>query len=235
MSEPNPRLQLLLLLDLLFPKTCLICGSFDQWLCVACARSVRLTQTLRCAVCEQPALNGVTHPACRSHGTLDGLLAAGSFEQLQQLLHAYKYLLVKELSGPLADVLVRYIKQAGLQSFLADMIAVPVPLHPRRLRYRGFNQSVLLAEAFCRQLSLPLAAAVLTRKRWTTPQVQLNKTQRRENMRETFDVTSAADAEGKKFLLVDDIATTSATLNACAKVLKQAGARTVWGLVLAHG
>jgi ComF family protein len=223
------------MLDLMFPKTCLVCGRFDHWLCAACLGRVKLKSRQSCVVCEKAAISGATHSGCRSGATIDGLLAAAHFEQLQHLLHAYKYLLIKELSAPLTAVLGNFVTGCGLRPFLRDMLLVPVPLHPRRLRYRGFNQSRLLADEFAALMSLKLDAAILARKRWSVAQVTLDKPRRRQNMQDAFIATDAAAAAGKKILLIDDIATTGATLNACAKVLKRAGARSVWALVLAHG
>jgi ComF family protein len=112
----------------------------------------------------------------------------------------------------------------------ADMV-VPVPLHPRRLRARGFNQAWLLAQAFP---ELPLAREVLVRRRHTVPQVQLNPKERRDNVRGAFAVADPALVKGKNVLLVDDLFTTGATARECARVLRRAGARRVEVLTVAR-
>lgn len=113
----------------------------------------------------------------------------------------------------------------------ADLI-VPVPLHPRRLRERGFNQALLLAQAFT---GLPLARELLVRVRHTPPQTTLkNPKERRENVRGAFAVPRPELVRGKKVLLVDDVFTTGATVRECARTLRRAGAREVLVLTVAR-
>lgn len=122
-----------------------------------------------------------------------------------------------------------------------DMV-IPVPLHPRRLRSRGFNQSALLVRrwppwppARDRSDGPPwIAARLLKRHRPTLPQTGLNKVQRADNLKRAFSVPNKVALEGKRVLLVDDVMTTGATANACAYALKQAGAARVDVLTLAR-
>jgi len=114
----------------------------------------------------------------------------------------------------------------------ADVI-IPVPLHPTRLNERGFNQSELLAKGLSRQLKLPFDTTSLQRTRATVAQVELNPQQRRENVQGAFNCTNKT-LIGQHILLIDDVCTTSSTLEACALALKQAQAATVWGLTLAR-
>lgn len=112
-------------------------------------------------------------------------------------------------------------------------LIVPVPLHPQRLRMRGFNQSVELARPVARKLKLPLALCVLRRVRHTIPQFQLDPSQRASNIRGAF-AADAARVASRRVLLVDDIMTTGATLEECASVLRMAGASRVDVMVLAR-
>ncbi len=111
---------------------------------------------------------------------------------------------------------------------------VPVPLHSQRLRERGYNQAALLARAVGDVLGVPALPTALVRSRQTRSQVELGAQERRENVRGAFAVPPAAVAtiRGQAITLIDDVCTTGATLEACAAALRQAGARSVWGLTL---
>ncbi len=112
---------------------------------------------------------------------------------------------------------------------------VPVPLYRRQYWKRGFNQTELLVEKLGRHFNKTIIVGNLKRIKRTRPQYCLNKPQRIKNMREAFSSTVPAVFEDKTILLVDDVYTTGATANECAKVLSRAGARAVEVLVLAHG
>jgi ComF family protein len=125
----------------------------------------------------------------------------------------------------------------GCQEFLnacpAELI-VPVPLHPKRLRWRGFNQSVLLARQVSAVYKLPLDPFVLQRYRETPPQTQLNEEERHKNMRGAFVADPDRPVSGKTILLVDDVYTSGATVNECSRTLKQSGAKEIYVLTLAR-
>jgi ComF family protein len=112
----------------------------------------------------------------------------------------------------------------------ADLVA-PVPLHPKRLRARGFNQALLLARGLS---DTPVAREALTRVRHTAPQVGLNPKERRENVKGAFAVPEPAGVKGKNVLLLDDLYTTGATVRECARVLRRAGAHRVDVLTVAR-
>ena len=120
-----------------------------------------------------------------------------------------------------------------LQGCHADLI-VPVPLHPKRLRWRGFNQSLLLARQVSRLYEVPVDAFVLCRDRETAPQTQLTEDERRKNVRGAFAVRPVKSLKGKSLLLVDDVYTSGATVNECSRVLIRGGAKEVYVLTLAR-
>ena len=125
----------------------------------------------------------------------------------------------------------------GCEEFLVACKAeaiIPVPLHPRRLRWRGFNQSVLLARQISRAYNIPVDCFTLFRKIDTPPQTQLPEEDRRKNMRRAFALAEESAMSGKRVLLVDDVYTSGATVNECSRVLKRGGAREVFVLTLAR-
>ena len=124
--------------------------------------------------------------------------------------------LVRLLETPYADW--------GLES---PDIVLPVPLHPKRLKERGFNQSGLLAKEFSRMQGLPVSFDLLIRKNWTEPQTRLNRKERLENVKGAFSLCDASAVRGRRVLLIDDVFTTGTTLSECAKTLKKAGASEV--------
>lgn len=221
--------------DIVFPKRCLICAAYGSHLCDDCEDHIAAKDKLRCIVCEQPTVTGATHASCLTRNTLDGLIAAGLFRQLQPLIHAYKYDLLQDLADPLARIFLDAINKRALAPFFSEFHLLPVPLHPSRLRWRGFDHTKALAGLVAENARIPFSPSVLARTRATIPQTSLDKPSRRLNMRGVFSCTDPSAVKGKNILLLDDIATTGTTLNECARVLKSAGVKKVWGLTLAHG
>lgn len=144
-------------------------------------------------------------------------------------MHHLKYRRRAELAEPLGKLMAAYWTQHPMP---VDVV-VPVPLHAARLRERGYNQAALLAREMARRAGLAIDEQTLVRQRATSPQVDLNARQRKENVDGAFRCSSNALA-GKQVLLIDDVCTTGATLEACAVALYQGGARSVQALTLAR-
>jgi ComF family protein len=157
------------------------------------------------------------------------------------MIHEFKYNGIVELSEMLAELMVERLKSklpAG------GIVVVPVPLHKKRQGLRGFNQSELLARYVSKRLNLPGGTA-LARTRNTDPQVGKSGMYRKTNLKGAFEVLDPELVSNKTVLLIDDVATTGSTLNECAKILKssglpaealaKAGAKAVWGVVVARG
>jgi ComF family protein len=160
---------------------------------------------------------------------IDGVLATGAFAPpLQPAIYSLKYHGLRRLAEPLGDRLAQTWQAAGLH---ADMI-VPVPLHPERLAERGYNQAELLAGALAERLALPMRDDVLVRVRATPSQVHLHPAERRNNVHGAF--ACGLELTGSHVLLIDDVCTTGATLEACAATLRGHGAGAVWGLTVAR-
>lgn len=148
---------------------------------------------------------------------------------LREALHQLKYRGRTVLAEPLGDLMAAY----WIQHPLSADVVVPVPLHAARLRERGYNQAALLARALARRVGLPLDERTLIRQRATASQVDLDVSRRKENVRGAFCCSDRTLA-GRRVLLVDDVCTTGATLEACAVALYEGGARSVQALTLAR-
>jgi len=148
---------------------------------------------------------------------------------LRTAIHRFKYSNMRLLAAPLGQLMSQYL----LRNQLPVDVIVPVPLHPHRLRERGYNQAALLAKEMEKALGLPLLEDALVRVRSTIPQVGLSARERRDNVRGAFHWADRS-LEGQRILLVDDVCTTGATLEACSLALREGGVSVVWGLVLAR-
>jgi ComF family protein len=145
------------------------------------------------------------------------------------VIHELKYNGRRELAEPLAELTA---KAWGDGLFPVDCM-VPVPLHPRRLRERGYNQAALISKRLAVDIGLPVLPGVLVRSRMTESQTRLNAFDRRQNVDGAFDVPGA-ECDGRSVLLVDDVCTTGSTLQACADALRLAGAVGVYALTVAR-
>lgn len=165
--------------------------------------------------------------------------AYGSYESgLRELIHLLKYGGVRPAANVLGRMLAETIETLEPDFPPDPVILVPVPLHPNKLRQRGFNQAELIARAAMKIRRpgdrLRLAAGVLERKRETTSQIGLTSHQRRENLRGAFGAAQPEAVKGHEVLVVDDVYTTGATVSECARVLRRAGATKVWVATVAR-
>ena len=147
---------------------------------------------------------------------------------IQQAVHGLKYRNLRAAFPVLGQLLADWLESAGLPG----EILVPVPLHSRRLRSRGYNQSALLAKEVGRIIGFQVVEDVLVQTRDTPPQVGLSHEELVRNVQGSF--ACVGDAVGHKIILVDDVVTTGSTMAACASALKASGAGTVWGVALAR-
>ena len=223
------------LLDMVFPITCLVCGKDGTFLCEPCLSQLPRLENQVCLVCYKPAPFGKTHPTCVTRNSVDGAVAALTYKdkRVHHIIQTFKYNFVSDLSIPLSRLIVEAMDKQNLSEFFSDFIIIPVPLHPRRFNWRGFNQSELLATALSEKLNIRIAKDLVKRKKFTQPQVKLNQEERKKNLENAFELTS--DITDKKILLVDDLVTSGATANELAKLFKQAKASEIWVLSVAHG
>lgn len=229
------------ILHILFPKTCFSCGADlpfgeDFPLCAACFSQIQYPGPLICRRCGTVLPAGGAHCArCRGSKAktfkCSVIRSAWLFgPQTQALIHAFKYQGYSFLADFLGERMAQeFIKYPELTPI--DWV-VPVPLHPKKRRVRGYNQSQLLAESFCKRTGLLLRGEVLLRQRDTLSQARLKRAERLTNMAGAF--AALPEVKGKRILLIDDVATTGATLEGCAVALKQAGAKQVTAFTLAR-
>lgn len=217
------------LLDLFFPPRCVVCRRIGEWFCATCRQAIAKIIPPICDRCGRP-LNRTTCPYCQKLPMqIDGTRAVAFFEgSVRQAIHALKYDHRPELAKPLGALLIDYFSAHPIP---ADAL-IPIPLHSERERARGYNQARLLAQELGRCCNLPVWEDVLTRTRHTRPQVELDAADRRENVHEAFVATERVG--GARILLIDDVCTTGATMDACGQALQAHAAKSVWGLAVAR-
>lgn len=224
------------LLDFIFPVFCQSCFAEGSYLCLVCQNKIDTTEQ-RCAVCGRASLLGLTHVNCASaHTALKGLLVASDYQNqaVRDLIWNLKYNGVQGIAGVLATIISDCLVKHDLLDYFSDSIIVPVPLHKKRQRLRGFNQAELLARELARRLNLE-CCLVLKKTKPTARQVELEKDQRLLNLVGSFEADALTSLSNKKIILVDDVAATGATLEECARALKTLNPREIWGLVVARG
>ncbi len=231
------------LLDILYPPLCHVCrtfipGSGPIHLCVACSGKIVPVSSPKCPVCGMPfhTENGIDHVCGACATTSRPYVSARAAVRFggppQELIHRLKYGNKVHLSRPLGLIMVQHL--AGFIDETGVEMIVPVPLHPKRLRERGFNQAILLADFLSRSRNVPISRNNLRRIRWTEPQINLSHADRITNVRGAFSVRKPELFENKKLVLVDDVYTTGSTVSECAKVLNRAGADKVYVATVAR-
>lgn len=222
-------------LDVLFPVHCAGCQKTGQVLCPACIAQIQPLPSPICDCCGAPLSTYAVCKNCQYHKpNLSGQRAVSLYQEpLRTCIHGLKYDGNKRLAVPLGLLLAQAYKRYALH---ADML-IPVPLHSKRQQQRGFNHASLLAEVCSANVGVPMNENVLVRHRATVAQVDLHPRERYQNVAGAFACSSSPAKSmlfGRRVVIIDDVSTTSATLEACATPLFAAGAREVWGLVLAR-
>ncbi len=233
------------LLDIIFPRSCISCGDgVDvgpfRHICQKCSdRHVLYANAPHCTTCGYPFWGmAEENRSCEHCYHLRPVFSGGRticlFKgPIRRMVHALKYesaLYVLEDIAPLME------RNPGMRDFLQGAILVPVPLHPRKLRERGYNQSQYLAEYFCKEANGGTVANLLIRKKDTQSQTGFDLKTRKENLKNAFALAPKMSIDLTfRYILVDDVFTTGSTLNACAAVLRKAGVVHLDVATLAHG
>ncbi len=229
-----PRLTELkgMALDLLFPRWCVGCGREGDFICSSCRQSLPKIMPPLCPKCGRPQSSAILCPSCVGwQAEIDGIRSPFRFDgAIRQAIHQLKYRNLRALAMLLAQLLDDYLTSNPVPG----EVLVPVPLHQKRLRERGYNQSSLLAQGLGKLTNLPVVDDCLIRQRHAPPQARTTTVdERRSNVANAFSCRDRR-LQDKQVLLVDDVSTSGATLDACARALKEAGAISVWGVVLAR-
>ena len=217
-------------LDLLYPPTCAVCRQEGRFVCEGCEPELPKLLAPYCIRCASPGREVYCRRCTATPPHFDGVTAPYVHRgPVRDLVHNLKYNNVRTSAPELGRLMAGRLATLNLQ---ADVLA-PVPLHKRRERDRGYNQSLLLARSVSEATGIPLEERLLTRTRDTAPQVTMKSPEeRRRNIEDAFEC--ASELKGANLLLIDDVVTTGGTMSACAKPLKSAGAESVWGLALAR-
>jgi ComF family protein len=230
------------LLDLVFPRTCIRCGALIRgregaFTCAACRAGYPLIRDPFCAVCGAPFHGVLAAPGCCEQCRAE----PPRFERARslflyrgtgaRLVHALKYERATWLESEITDLLRA---DPQWRAALGGAALIPVPLHPRKERARGYNQAAVIARAMQRAIPQTTCIYALRRVRPTASQTLLSRTERRRNLSRAFACVNPPPAD-RPLVLVDDVLTTGATLNAACAALQQAGAKRISAFTLAHG
>lgn len=232
--------------SILFPAPCRICGAVLTRagllpVCEGCFDALEPLRGPLCGCCGRPfvsevMLDATTRLCLACRRNVYAFEHARSFapytEQMVRAISLLKYEKLTRLGQWFAERLYGVIQSdSALQS--ADVI-VPVPLHPGRRRERGYNQAELIAKPLARRLGVPLGSYLLVRTKPRPPRLLLSRRERWLTVRGAYEMRKGAQVDNLRVLLIDDVFTTGATLDACARALKRAGAKSVMGLTVAR-
>ena len=227
-------------LDFFFPRFCVGCGKEGDFICNSCQASLARIEAPICPLCGKPQTNSSPSPEFNTmlcsgcinwKADIDGIRSPFRFEGvIRKAVHEFKYRNLRAIAGQLAHFLGDYLTDNPI----SYNVIVPVPLHRKRLKERGYNQAGLLANELNRLTGIPVNETSLVRCLHNMQQAKTrNVEERRQNVIGIFSVIND-DLLKKKVLLIDDVTTSGATIDACASVLKKTGTTSVWGLTLAR-
>lgn len=224
--------------DILFPKFCLGCNLAGVYFCHNCVKKLNLVKKDICFFCQKPSYYGLTHLSCLKKFPVDGVISFFLYDNFfKKIIKDIKYRgayeiwkeFIKAVSTPVFQK-INFYKNLPEAFFLQ-----PLPLHQKKLKERGFNQAILLTNFFNQFLNFPVGN-FLARKKETLSQAQMKtKKERYFNIKGSFKALNKEKIVGKNFILIDDVITTGNTLKEATKLLKKAGAKKVYALVLARG
>jgi ComF family protein len=228
------------LLDLVFPPRCVNCHTLGALLCENCRATITIPQPPLCAHCGRPLLTPRADKQCdlclagRGPAYLTRLRVATVYDgAIRAAIIAYNFRGMRRLATPLGEMLAEAYKREGLT---ADLVT-HIPLHIKRRRQRGYDQSQLLARETAQWLHVPFLPDAVKRMRATEPQTHLQGDQRNINVAQAFALASAAvipRSKDQRILLIDDVTATGSTLDATAAALAEARPSAIYGLALSR-
>jgi ComF family protein len=222
--------------DVVAPARCMGCLKEGAWFCQDCRRAF-VYPPLTCVVCKKERPRGLTCVDCKQKTDLSGFVVAGNYSWpgLKRGIHWLKFKGVLDLAEPLAGLLIpRLVVINSWQELKKRAMIVPIPLHKRKMRARGFNQSRKIADVVGKYMGAPVIEALeRTRSTWT--QARLPADLRKENLVDSLALREKLPADRNLFLLVDDVVTTGSTLAEAARVLADGSDRKIWGVAVVRG
>ena len=220
------------LLDAIFPKKCLECRKSGNYLCVRCLQMVS-TSFPKCIECRKFSKLGITHRKCKKRNSLDQVVSLWRHDGVvRKSLLSIKYKFTFDVAGELVE---NYIKNIDTNLLPSNAILIPVPLHKKRKKWRGFNQAEELGRIVASKLNIDFVPDLLFRKINTKPQTELKKKERTKNVKKAFLINQKhknINFQKNTFIIFDDVTTTGSTLKECGKILKKSGAKKVIGLTI---
>jgi len=230
------------ILDIILPKKCFNCQVEKTFWCKNCFQKIKLNSWQICPICQKFLTEkGEVCLSCKQgNPPIDSLTVATSYQDplISKSIQLFKYKFIQELSEPLSKLILKAHQKNKLK--IPDLI-IPVPLHPFKLRWRGFNQSQLLAENLATNLlpSFPIKIGlkILTRVKYTFPQASFKKsTARQKNIRQAFQINLEYlnEIKNHRILLIDDVCTTGSTLMECGQELRKLKPKSIQALVIAR-
>mgnify|MGYP003302167122 CR=1 FL=1 len=220
-----------ILKKLIFPPRCAVCGEvlttleWDGFLCTACAKRIPYLSAGKCPHCHMEMDGNGFCGHCLNVFSFSFACGAFAYATVRKAIHLYKYDGGKGLSVGMGTLMAEYLKEQQGHLLEQTDVMLSVPLHPKKEKRRGFDQTELLCRQIAAQTGLLYLEDGLRRTRDTVAQSILNPEERKENLKNVFE--AAIPIEGKRVLLIDDIFTTGTTCNECAKALLRAGAESV--------
>lgn len=228
-------------LDTVFPKKCLDCSVEGTFLCKKCLEKIKYIEQSICPICKIKSTdNGKLCPECKDQVNLSQIIICADYRQssLARAIKTFKYQFASDLAKPLSQLAIKKLQKSTIS--IPDII-IPVPLHPRRLRFRGFNQSELIAKQIAIKLlpstEIILRSDIIHRIKFTQPQVKVNDRHNRQiNLKNAFqvDLKNKKEIQGKHLMLIDDVLTTGSTLREMANELQKLQPSKISALVLAR-
>lgn len=219
------------LLDLLYPPSCALCEEDGAFLCQSCEAALPRADGQRCRRCWLPLTGGRCYACAEDQPAFVALRSRYRYTgEARRLVHAFKF----QGQSCLAEALGGEIAALVTEHSLAVDAVTPVPLRSHRQRERGYNQAALLGREASKRLGLPLLEALARRGSSETQAQAPSAEQRRRNVAAAFSFRPGSDVAGLSLLLVDDVATTGATLHACTRVLLDSGAARISAITLAR-
>jgi len=227
------------LLDVVMPPVCYVCGqscSSKYGLCDICLEKIRKIPPPYCPKCGRHVRtkDSTCHECAQKKSHLERAWSSCDYKDtIKESIHLFKYNGYVGLLDVFTDILSDFIKQNRIGEGI-DLL-VPVPIYSTKKRERTFNHAELLARSLSRHMFAPVDTKNLKKIKWTSSQSELDKGKRLKNVKDAFLAVDKKALSGKNVMIVDDVFTTGATINECAKTLLESGANKIFSLTLARG